>query len=123
MTHAAMAERAIDPQRVYAVGTVGRRTHGRGRGGRVPELFAAVGIVEGAAYADGPCFTSGTGIPVETSAQLAFDQMDPGPLVPRFVTGSDADLAFPATCADKALQQGLRTNNLVLGDSQDGPID
>ena len=43
-------------------------------------------------------------------------------IVPRFVIGGDADLAFPPACTAKALEQGLRTNNLVLGASQDGPI-
>jgi hypothetical protein len=88
-----------------------------------PELYAAVAILESSAYGDGPCFTTGVGIPVETSAQLAFAQMGPrARVVPRFVTGSDADLAFPEPCAEKALDQGLRTNNLVLGDSQTAPI-
>ena len=43
-------------------------------------------------------------------------------VVPRFVIGSDADMAFPAACSDHALDQGLRTNNLVLGGGQRGPI-
>ena len=39
------------------------------------------------------------------------------------VIGGDADLGIPRTCADKALQQSLRTNNLVLSRSQYGPIE
>jgi hypothetical protein len=38
------------------------------------------------------------------------------------VMGGDADQGIPPACADKALEQGLRTNNLVLGDRQDAPI-
>ena len=58
-----------------------------------------------------------------TSAQLAFDEMGPrARIVPRFVIGGDADQGIPPACADKALEQGLRTNNLVLGGGQDGPI-
>ncbi len=87
------------------------------------DLYAAVGIVESAGYADGFCFTSGVGIPVELSAQLAHVAMGANArVVPRFVIGSDADLAFPATCAVKALDQGLRTNNLVLSGSQTTPL-
>jgi poly(hydroxyalkanoate) depolymerase family esterase len=123
MTRAAMAERAIDPQRVYVVGTSAGGLMAAVEAAAYPDLFAAVGIVAGAGYADGPCFTTGVGIPVETSAQLAFVQMGPrARVVPTFVIGSDADLAFPETCANKALEQGLRTNNLVLSGSQDGPI-
>src|SRR4051812_17783185 len=62
-------------------------------------------------------------MPAETSAQLAFDQMGPrARIVPRLVIGGDADQGIPPACADKALEQGLRTDNLVLGASQEGPI-
>ena len=123
MTRAAMAERAIDPQRVYIVGTSAGGLMAAVEAAAYSDLFAAVGIVESAGYADGPCFTTGVGIPVETSAQLAFNAMGPrARVVPTFVIGSDADLAFPEACANKALEQGLRTNNLVLSGSQDGPI-
>jgi hypothetical protein len=88
-----------------------------------PDLFAAVGILESSGYADWTCFTTGVGIPVTTSAQLAFNEMGPRRrVVPIFVMGGDADLAFPATCTAKALEQGLRTDNLVIGGRQDGPI-
>ena len=37
--------------------------------------------------------------------------------------GGDADQGIPPSCADKALEQGLRTNNLVLiSGTQDAPI-
>jgi poly(hydroxyalkanoate) depolymerase family esterase len=123
MTRAIMAQRTIDPERVYLSGISAGGLMAAVEAAAYPELYAAVAIVESSAYGDGPCFTTGVGIPVETSAQLAFDQMGPrARIVPRFVTGSDADLAFPEPCAEKALEQGLRTNNLVLGDSQTAPI-
>jgi poly(hydroxyalkanoate) depolymerase family esterase len=123
MTQAAMGSRAIDARRVYIVGTSAGGLMAAVEAAAYPELFAAVGLVASAGYADGPCFTTGLGIPVEASAQLAHVQMGPrARVVPRFVIGSDADLAFPAACSDKALAQGLRTNNLVLGDSQTGPL-
>ena len=43
-------------------------------------------------------------------------------IVPRLVMGGDADAGVAPACADKALEQGLRTNNLVIGGAQDGPI-
>jgi hypothetical protein len=88
-----------------------------------PDLFAAVAIMAGGAYADPTCLFTGPGIPVSESAQLAYDEMGPhARVVPRIVMGGDADQGVPPACADKALEQGLRTNNLVLGDSQEAPI-
>jgi poly(3-hydroxybutyrate) depolymerase len=43
-------------------------------------------------------------------------------VVPRIVIGGDADQGIPPACADKALAQSLRTNNLVLSGSQTTPI-
>ena len=88
-----------------------------------PDIYAAVGIVESAGYGDWSCFPTGVGIPVEASAQFAFAQMGPrARVVPRFVIGSSGDLAFPAPCANKALEQGLRTDNLVISGRQARPI-
>src|SRR3954447_14062647 len=123
MTRAIMAQRTIDPERVYLSGISAGGLMASVDAAAYSDLYAAVAIVESSAYADGACFTTGVGIPVEASAQLAFDQMGPrARVVPIFVTGSDADLAFPEACAGKALEQGLRTDNLVLGDSQTAPI-
>ena len=123
MTLAGMAKRAINPERVYVVGVSAGGLMASVEAAAYPELFAAVGLVASAGYADGPCFTTGVGIPVEESAQLAFVQMGPrARVVPRFVIGSDADLAFPAACSDKALEQGLRTNNLALSGGPDIPL-
>jgi poly(hydroxyalkanoate) depolymerase family esterase len=123
MTRAVMSKRAINPQRVYVVGTSAGGLMASVEAAAYTDLFAAAGIVEGAGYADGTCFTNGVGTPIEQSAQLAFEAMGPrARVVPRFVTGSDADLAFPNTCAEKALEQGLRTNNLVISGDQSRPI-
>ena len=115
MTYSGMDRRTIDAERVYVVGVSAGGLMASVEAAAYPELFAAVGLVASAGYADGTCFTTGVGTPVEASAELAFVQMGPrARVVPRFVIGSDADLAFPAACSDKALEQGLRTNNLVL---------
>jgi poly(hydroxyalkanoate) depolymerase family esterase len=123
MTRAVMAKLAIDPERVYLVGMSAGGLMTSIEAAAYPDLYAAVGISAASAYADWSCLGTGTGIPVTTSAQLAFDEMGPrARIVPRFVIGGDADQGFPPACTAKALEQGLRTNNLVLGASQDGPI-
>jgi poly(hydroxyalkanoate) depolymerase family esterase len=123
MTRAVMAKMAIDPERVYLIGMSAGGLMASIEAAAYPDLYAAVGISAASAYADGGCFATGTGIPATTSAQLAFDQMGPrARIVPRFVIGGDADQAFPPACTAKALEQGLRTDNLVLGAGQGGPI-
>jgi poly(3-hydroxybutyrate) depolymerase len=88
-----------------------------------PDLYAAVAIMSSAGYADGPCFATGIGVPAEASAELAHVVMGSyARVVPRMVLGGDADLAFPWSCTSKALDSGLRTNNLVLSGSQTEPI-
>src|SRR4051812_33661831 len=123
MTRAAMATRAIDPERVYLIGMSAGGVMASIEAAASPALYGAVGIGAAGAYADAGCTGTGTGMPVEASAQMAYDEMGPrARIVPRFVIGGDADQGIPPACADKALEQGLRTNNLVLGDSQDQPI-
>ncbi len=124
MTRAAMAERSIDPERVYIVGASAGGLMAAIEAAAYPDLYAAVGLVASAGYVDWPCFTTGVGIPVALSARLAHREMGPrARVVPRFVLGGTADQAFPPACAVKALEQGLRTNNLVLSGSQAAPIE
>ena len=123
MTRVAMEQRRIDPERVYLGGMSLGGIMASIEAAAYSDLYAAVAIVASAGYLDGPCFATGTGIPVETSAQSAFAAMGPrGRIVPRMVIGADKDLAFPASCSVKALEQGLRTSNLVLSGSQDAPL-
>jgi len=123
MTRAIMEQRTIDPERVHLIGISAGGLMASILAAAYPDLYAAVGVVASAGYGDWPCFTNGVGIPVATSAQLAFDQMGPrARVVPRLVIGSDGDQAFPAACSDKATEQGLRTNNLVLSGGQEGPL-
>ncbi len=123
MTRSVIRERRIDAQRVYLVGVSGGGLITSASAGAYPDLYAAVGIVESAGDVDGFCLGTGTGIPVQLSAELARIAMGPrARVVPLFVMGSTGDLAFPAACEEKALQQGLRTDNLVISGSQTAPI-
>jgi poly(hydroxyalkanoate) depolymerase family esterase len=123
MTQAAMSKRHIDAERVYLVGASAGGLMTSDGAATYPDLYAAVGLVVSAGYADGPCFTNGVGIPVQASAQLAYTQMASGArVVPAIGIGSDGDQAFPAPCTVKAVEQSLRTNNLVLSGSQTSPL-
>jgi poly(3-hydroxybutyrate) depolymerase len=86
-----------------------------------PDLYAAVGENAGADYEDWECtFQSTATLPVTTTAQDAYTEMGPrARIVPKIVIGGDADQAIPPACADKALEQSLRTNNLVIDHDQD----
>jgi poly(hydroxyalkanoate) depolymerase family esterase len=123
MTRAIMAKRSIARGRVYLAGISAGGLMASIEAAAYPDLYAAVAVMSSSAYTDWTCFTTGAGIPVETSAQLAFEEMGSrARVVPTFVLGGNADLAFPWSCTEKALEQGLRTANLVVGGSQDGPI-
>ena len=123
MTRSVMASRRIDPERVYSVGVSAGGLMTAVGAAAYSDLYAAVGVVVSAGYADGTCFGNGVGTPVEASAQLAFAQMGPRErVVPIVGIGSDADAAFPAPCTVKAVEQGLRTSNLVLSGTQTAPL-
>jgi len=123
MTRAVMRHWRIDPERVYMVGMSAGSFMTSIMAAAYPDLFAAVAINAGGAYADGTCLFTPVGVPVQASAQLAYAEMGPrARVVPRLVSGGDADQGIPPACADKALLQGLRTDNLVVGGSQTAPI-
>ena len=123
MTQTVMGTLAIDPERVYLVGVSAGGLMTSAGAADYPDLYAAVGIVESAGYADGFCLGDGVGIPVQASAQLAFNAMGSyARVVPMIGFGSDGDQAFPANCMIKAVEQALRTNNLVTSGSQDAPL-
>ena len=123
MTRAVMGRRSIDPERVYMAGMSAGGFMTSIMAAAYPDLFAAVAVSAGGAYADPACLFVSPGIPVEVSAQLARTEMGPrARVVPRMVIGGDSDQGISPACADKAFEQGLRTNNLVLGDRQDAPI-
>lgn len=123
MTRAAMARWSVDPERVYMAGMSAGAFMTSIMAAAYPDLFAAVALNAGGAYADGLCLGVPVGIPATLSARMARDEMGGrARVVPRLVTGGDRDQGIPPACADKALEQSLRTTNLVLGASQEGPV-
>jgi poly(3-hydroxybutyrate) depolymerase len=124
MTNEVMATRNIDRGRVYMAGMSAGSFMTSIMAAAYPRLFAAVVINAGGAYSDFSCIgTDLASLPASVSAERAFEESgDAARVIPRLVMGGDADQGIPPACATKALEQGLRTNNLVLSGAQTGPI-
>lgn len=125
MTHAVMDRWTVDAERVYLMGMSAGSFMTSVMSAAYPDLYAAVGIMAGGAYADGTCLVdSHLGLlSAAQSAQMAYaEEGARARVVPRLVMGGDSDRGIPPACADKAFAQGLRTNNLVISGRQDRPI-
>jgi len=124
ITQKVVAEWGIDPQRVYVMGMSAGAFLSADLAATYPDLYAASGENAGGAYADGTCLAQNlVALPAPLSAALARAAMGSrARVVPRIVIGGDADQGIPPACADKALKQSLRTNNLVLSGTQTTPI-
>jgi poly(hydroxyalkanoate) depolymerase family esterase len=124
ITRTVLARWHLDPQRVYLVGMSGGSFMTSIMAATHPDLYAAVAIAAGGAYADTQCLvTNQDTTPASTFAQSAFVEMGKrARVLPRLVMGGDADQGIPPACADKALEQGLRTDNLVMSGSQTRPL-
>ncbi|HTX44665.1 MAG TPA: PHB depolymerase family esterase [Solirubrobacteraceae bacterium] len=124
ITHIVMNAWGINSQRVYLMGMSAGSFLSADMAAEYPDLYAASGENAGGAYADFTCvFQSEVSLSAEQSAQEAYAEMGSrARVVPRIVIGGDADQGIPPACADKALLQGLRTDNLVLDHNQTEPI-
>jgi poly(hydroxyalkanoate) depolymerase family esterase len=123
ITRRVMSGWHIDRQRVYVMGMSAGAFLSADLAAEYPDVYAASGENAGGAYADPGCLVGGQGLPVATTATLAFEEMGPrARVVPRIVIGGDADTGVTPACADNALLQSLRTDNLVIDGRQTGPI-
>jgi poly(hydroxyalkanoate) depolymerase family esterase len=124
ITRAVMRAWKIDPQRVYLMGMSAGAFLTADMAATYPDLYAAVGENAGADYEDWECtIQNAVTPPVTLTAQDAYHEMGPrARVVPKIVIGGDADQGIPPACADKALEQSLRTNNLVIDRNQTKPI-
>ena len=117
-----MDRKRIDRQRVYMVGNSGGGFMTSIMAAAYPRLFAAVAINAGGAYADSSCLFVNSATSASTSAELAYEESGSrARVIPRLVMGGDMDQGIPPACADKALEQGLRTDNLVISGKQTRP--
>jgi poly(hydroxyalkanoate) depolymerase family esterase len=124
ITRAVMSTWKINRQRVYLMGMSAGAFLTAYMAATYSDLYAAVGENAGADFEDPECtFQSAAALPVTKTAQDAYTAMGPrARVVPKIVIGGDADQAIPPACADQALEQSLRTNNLVIDHSQTKPI-
>lgn len=124
ITRRVVADWRADAHRVYVMGMSAGAFLSADLAATYPDLYAASGENAGGAYADGTCLVqSVVALPAPLSATLARSAMGRrARVVPRIVIGGDADQGIPPACADKALEQSLRTNNLVLSGKQTAPI-
>ncbi len=114
---------SIDRQRVYVMGMSAGAFLSANLSAEYPDLYAASGENAGGAFADPKCLLGDAGLPVASTAALAFAEMGShARVVPRIVLGGDADTGVTPECADNALIQSLRTDNLVISGQQAGPI-
>jgi|GEM_PF-584935 len=124
ITRTVMRRWNVDPQRVYLMGMSAGAFLTADMAATYPDLYAAVGENAGADYEDWECtIQDAVTPPVTVTAKDAYSAMGPrARIVPKIVIGGDADQGIPPACADRALQQTLRTNNLVIDHSQTKPI-
>lgn len=123
MTRRVMADRTVDPERVYIAGISAGGLMASVLAATYADLYAASAVMSSAGFGDFPCFATGIGQPAATSAMLAHQAMGSNErVVPTIALGGDADAAFAWSCTAKALEQSLRTNNLVLSGNQGRPL-
>jgi poly(hydroxyalkanoate) depolymerase family esterase len=114
----------INRQRVYLMGMSAGAFLTADMAATYPDLYAAVGENAGADYSDWECLLQAKGTPpITVTSQNAYAEMGSrARIVPKIVIGGDADQGVPPACADRALAQSLRTDNLVIDRSQTKPI-
>lgn len=127
MTRAVMGMRSIDRQRVYQIAMSSGALITSDLAGAYPELYAAIGIMNGSPYGPDSCLSGLNGAPAQgdPSQQAAAARAEEGPrarVMPFVVLNGDQDNTVSPACDDQAVQQWLRTNNLVVSGRQDRPL-
>jgi poly(hydroxyalkanoate) depolymerase family esterase len=116
----------INTQRVYIMGMSAGSFLSADLATEYPDLYAASGENAGSAYADYRClyvYNHNDSFTAAESAAEAFKAEGRyARVVPRIVIGGSDDTTVWPSCANKALAQSLRTNNLVVDHTQTGPI-
>jgi poly(hydroxyalkanoate) depolymerase family esterase len=119
----------VDPERVYVVGVSAGGWMTSILGATYPDLYAAIGIVEAGGYLMGTALI-GVGqpigptlVPPDVTALAAYLAMGPrARVVPMINFQGDEDPAATPASGAQAVQQWLRTNNLVVSGSTTSPF-
>jgi poly(hydroxyalkanoate) depolymerase family esterase len=127
MTRAVMAMRNIDRQRVYEIGMSSGALITSDLAAAYPDLYTAIGIMAGGPYGTDSCLTGQNGAPsigdVSQAAAAAFAEEGPrARVMPFIVLNGDMDHTVSPGCGQQAVDQWVRTDNLVVSGKQTGPI-
>lgn len=123
MTREVMGARRIDPERVFAMGMSSGGLMTSNLLAAYPDLYAAGGIMAGGPYG-GSCFAAPTSTPERIADEAHAEMGERARIVPFLVLHGDRDATVDPACGEQALEQALRTANLVVseGASQTAPI-
>ncbi|MEV0856373.1 extracellular catalytic domain type 1 short-chain-length polyhydroxyalkanoate depolymerase [Nocardia fluminea] len=118
MTRLAAERYSVDSRRVYALGMSSGAFETALLGAYFPDLFAAIGLHSGAAFAHGAPGCLGTHFSTSTPEQLAGQafsaQGEHRRVLPVIAFHGDADPVVPHRCGQEAVEQWRLTNNMVL---------
>ncbi len=122
-TRDVMAAHPIDPERVYVVGMSSGALMTSDLAATYPDLFAAFGLMAGGPFEGVACLGASVGNHPPTLAQSAFAAEGAhARMLPFIVLHGDADRTISPECGRIAVEQWLRTDNLVLSGGQEAPL-
>ena len=127
MTRAVMSMRNIDRQRVYEIGMSSGALITSDLAAAYPDLYTAVGIMAGGPYGTDSCLSGQNGAPsigdVSQSAAAAYAaEGKRARVMPFIVLNGDQDHTVSPGCGQQAIDQWVRTDNLVVSGQQTAPI-
>jgi poly(hydroxyalkanoate) depolymerase family esterase len=127
MTRAVMSMRSLDAQRVYEIGMSSGALITSDLAAAYPDLYAAIGIMAGGPYGEDSCLIEQNGAPsvsdVPKAASDAFaEEGQRARVMPFIVLNGDQDHTVAPACGQQAVDQWVRTDNLVISGQQTAPL-
>jgi poly(hydroxyalkanoate) depolymerase family esterase len=121
MVDATTTMRTIDASRIYEIGMSSGALITSDLGAAYPHLFAAIGIMAGGPYGLPTCVAGGNSATSAASGAFS-EEAGQARVMPFIVLNGDKDNVVSPGCDDQAVQQWLRTDNLVLSGTQKTPL-